>query len=106
MYRDKCLQYYLDSRIYTAEQVQQSIEKTKKEFPNKQAKVKLALNDFGVYVITFEFRNKNNYLSKIIIRLKSKIRRNLLLSENNKIEKNKKQKVYGQYKNTGTYRPY
>ena len=31
----KCLQYYFDSKTYTTEQIQTSIDETKKEFANK-----------------------------------------------------------------------
>ena len=97
MNETKYLEYYMDSRIYTSEQVQESIEETKKEFPNKKIKVTLALNDFGVYIITFKFENKNNYFNKLIIKLKSKFKRQMLLNE---------YKEYGQYKTTKIYRPY
>ena len=97
MRETKYLEYYMDSRMYTSEQVQESIEETKKEFPNKKIKVTLALNDFGVYIITFKFENKNNYFNKLIIRLKSKFKNQMLLNE---------QKVYGQYRTTKNYKPY
>ena len=61
MKQDKNLEYYFDSRIYTSEEIQKSIEQTKKDFPNKKVKVSIRLNDFGVYIITFKFENKNNY---------------------------------------------
>ena len=99
MKQTKCLEYYLDSRIYTTDEVSKSIEDTKKQFPNKKIKVTLALNDFGVYIITFRFENKNNYWNKIKIKLKSKIKRTVLLNEDNR-------RIYGQYKQTKIYKPY
>ncbi len=75
MKQTKCLEYYLDSRIYTTDEVSKSIEDTKKQFPNKKIKVTLSLNDFGVYIITFRFENKNTYWNKIKIKLKSKIKK-------------------------------
>ena len=61
----KCLKCYYDSSVYSSEQVQENIDEVKKQFPNKKIKVKLALNDFGAYVISFEFENKNNYWNKL-----------------------------------------
>lgn len=106
MDQNKNLEYYLDSRIYTKEEIQKSIEETKKEFSNKKVKVNVKLNDFGVYIITFQFENKNNYFHKITIKLWKKFK--LLGNGNNKsrLEKYYGEKRYGQYKATRTYRPY
>ncbi len=96
MYQSKSLEYYLDSRIYSSEQVQESIEETKKQFPNKKIKVTIGLNEFEVYVVTFKFENKNNYLEKLKTNLSNKFKR----------PDNFKEKVYGQYKPTSIYKPY
>lgn len=64
MKQTKCLEYYLDSRIYNPEEVQKSIEETKKEFQNKEIKVEVEINSFGMYIITFYFENKNTFLIK------------------------------------------
>lgn len=108
MVQNKNLEYYLDSRIYSSEEIQKSIEETKKEFPNKKAKVSIGLNDFGVYVITFKFENKNNFFNKIIIKFWKKFKKTLLLDNGSKsrLEKYYGENRYGQYKATGTYRPY
>ncbi len=99
----KYLEYYLDSRIYSSEEVQQSIEETKKEFPNKKVKVTIALNDFGMYIITFKFENKNTYFNKIKIKLWQKFRKPLMLDNGNRSGERR----YGQYKkSTKIYRPY
>lgn len=103
MENHKYLEYYLDSRIYSSEEVQKSIDETKKEFPNKKVEVNIALNDFGVYIITFKFENKNTYFNKIKIKFWKKFRKPLLLDNGNE---NKIEKRYGQYKATKTYRPY
>ncbi len=105
MEQEKYLKYYLDSRIYSSKEVEQSIEKTKKEFPNKNIKVSIALNDFGMYIITFRFENKNTYFNKIKISLWKRFQKPLLLENNKKNNKNNN-KRYGQYKTTKTYRPY
>lgn len=108
MEQNKYLEYYLDSRIYSSEEVQKSIDETKKEFFNKNVKVSIALNDFGVYIITFKFENKNTYFNRIKIRLWKKFRKPLLLDSGGKsrLEQYSGKNSYGQYKTTKTYRPY
>lgn len=117
MNREKCLKYYFDSKEYSNEEIQKNIEETKKEFPKKKVKVDIQLNQFGVYVITFYFENKNTIWSRIKIYFKKKAKKPLLLQEGNKrkIEngsqtKNRLEKYYGRqygkYKETKTYRPY
>lgn len=108
MNQNKNLEYYLDSRIYSSEQIQKSISETKKEFPNKNVEVSLRLNEFGVYVITFKFENKNNYFNKIKIKFGKKLRKAFLLGNKNKnrLEQYYGKNRYGQYKSAGTYRPY
>lgn len=108
MYQNKYLEYYLDSKIYSDEEVQKSIDETKKEFPNKEIKVDVSLNEFGVYVITLKFENKNTYFNRIKIMFKKKFQKQLLLGtgKKNRMEKYSGERRYGQYKSTGTYRPY
>ena len=108
MEQNKQLEYYLDSRIYSSEEVQKSIIETKKEFPNKKVKVNIALNEFGVYIITFTFENKHTYFNRIKIRLWRKFKKPLLLNNGNqsRLEKYSGENRYGQYKATRTYRPY
>ena len=108
MNQNKYLEYYLDSRIYSSEEVQRSIDETKKEFPNKKVKVSIALNDFGMYIITFKFENKNTYFNKIKIKLWRKVKKTLMLDPGSKdrLEQYSGKNRYGQYKATKTYRPY
>lgn len=109
MYKNKCLEYYLDSKIYSDEEVQQSIYETKKEFSDKNVKVDVVLNNFGVYIITFTFENKNTFFNRIKIKFKKKFKKQLLLESGKKdrMEKYSGEAYrYGQYKSTGTYRPY
>ncbi len=108
----KRLEYYFDSKEYTQEEVQQNIEGVKKEFPNKKIRVETELNDYGMYIITFYFENRNTILNKIRIFIKNRRQKMLLLEEGktNKANKNRISKYYGQqygsYKQTKQYRPY
>lgn len=113
----KCLEYYMDSKIYSPKEVEENIEETKKDFTNKQIQVEITLNEFGMYIITFYFRNKNTIFQKIRLYLKKKRKKPLLLEEKTKTNKKEKRKntnrlekyyghSYGKYKKTGTYKPY
>ena len=110
--KQKCLEYYMDSKIYTTEQVQTSIDETKKEFANKEVYSEVSLNEFGVYVITFYFESKNTIWNRIRIFFKRKDNKKLLLERETKQDKTKSRlekyygNTYGKYKETKTYRPY
>lgn len=136
MNKNKYLEYYMDSKIYSKEEVQKSIDNTKKEFSSKKVNVQVYLNEFGVYIITFEFNNKNSFFKNIFLKFKSKRKNILLLTEKSKTKINndlykingnvnhtvkdrrtKQDKLqkrfekyygnkYGKYKSTGIYRPY
>jgi len=119
MTKNKCLKYYLDCELYGSKEIQQSIEQTKKEFSDKKVHVDITLNDFGMYVLTFYFENKNNYFNKINLKFKRKKKEKLLQNDNLNIDKKLNKtgivktrldkyygKIYGQYKNTGIYKPY
>ena len=64
MEKNKNLEYYLDAKI-SGEEMQKSIEQTKKQFSNKKIEVRIALNQFGMYIITFKFQDKNTFFNKI-----------------------------------------
>ena len=113
MNREKCLKYYFDSKIYSNQEIEKNIEETKKEFPKNDVKVDIQLNQFGVYVITFYFENKNTIWNKIKIYFRRKSKKPLLLQEKNENKSKTKNRLekyygrqYGQYKETKTYRPY
>lgn len=100
MEKSKNLEYYLDSRIYSKEEVKQSIEETKKEFPNKKAEVKVVLNEFGMYIITFQFENQTTWFNRIVIKIWRKFKKTLMLGEGEKDR-------YEQYKQSNKiYKPY
>lgn len=116
MAKIKRLEYYFDSKEYTQEEVEQNIEGVKREFPNKKIRVETELNDYGMYIITFYFENRNTILNKIRIFIKNRKEKPLLLEAGkgfsktrNKTEKNTRiekyyGKKYGSYKETKQYR--
>lgn len=94
----KKLEYYFDSNRYGYKEIQEAIENAKKDFPNKNFKTEIKLNDFGVYILTLYFQNEPSILNKINFKKKES-------------PKKKPKEVlplvrkYGQYKSTGVYRP-
>lgn len=135
MNKEKVLINYFDSKVYSNQEILENVEQTKKEFEKRQVNVNIKLNEYGVYVITYYFKTKENIFQKIIIKLKEKrkTKKQLLLKEENmldeilektktkKIRKTRKQRQeeklqkriekysgnkYGKYKETKTYRPY
>lgn len=101
MNNSKCLEYYLDSKIYDYESVQKSIDETKKEYDKKDIEVNIELNKYGMYVITFYFKNKDTFFNKIRLFFRRK-NKPMLQAKSMNYENNK----YGQYKQTKTYKPY
>lgn len=101
MNKRKCLEYYLDSKVYDYESVQKSIDETKKEYEKKEVEVKIDLNKYGMYIITFYFKSKDTFFNKI--RLFFRRKNNPMLYEKNKNYENNK---YGQYGQTKVYKPY
>ena len=88
MNKEKVLINYFDSKQYNNQEILESVEQTKKEFEKKIINVEIKLNEYGVYVITYYFRTKENFLQKIIIKLKErrKSKNRLLLKEENILE--------------------
>lgn len=122
MLKKRIVENYFDSKIYTNQEIQKSIEETKKEYAKKIVDIDISLNEFGVYVVTYYFRVNENILQKIFVKIKQK-RKNkkiaLLQEKNYKMTKEEKSKekvrkrmekysnnVYGTYKSTRTYKPY
>ena len=97
----KRLVYYLDSKKYYYVKVQESIDVTKKEYGKKDIEVNVEINEYGMYVITFNIKNKNTFFNKI--RLFFRKKNKPLLQESNKKDE---EKVYGKYKCGILYHPY
>ena len=125
MLKQKIVESYFDSKIYSNQEILRSIEETKKEYSKKIVDIDIRLNEFGVYVVTYYFKNKDNNFQKIFIKIKQKAKKNktVLLQEKSltygKLTKDERKKekikrrmekysgnIYGVYKETRTYRPY
>ena len=120
MVKQKIIENYFDSKTYTNQEIMKNIEETKKEFSEKQVDINISLNKFGVYVVTYYFKNKENFLNKVFIKIKKrrKNKKIMLLQEGRKTREDRKKEkikerlekysgnVYGKYKETKTYKPY
>lgn len=85
MKNQKVLENYFDSRIYNNQEIEEAISKTKKEFERKIVNVNISLNEFGVYVVTYYFKNKENLLQKFVIKIKQrKNKKQMLLLQEQK----------------------
>ena len=76
MLKQRVVENYFDSKIYSNQEIIQSIEETKKEYSKKIVDVDINLNEFGVYVVTYYFKVRDNIFQKIFIKLKQKRRKN------------------------------
>lgn len=105
--KNKSLEYYFDSRIYSIQEVRTAIEENKKEFSNKIVEAQISLNPFGVYIVTLNFKDKNNLLTKIKPKKTEKNKNKVVKhKEQKRLEKYYGENKYGQYKSAGVYRPY
>ncbi len=103
----KCLEYYLDSKVYNYEDVEKNIEETKKDFPKKKFSVNVTTNSFGMYVITFNFENKKTWFSKIILYFKRKKDINVTRckwKQERKFWKRKKRRLEKAYKKSSIWK--
>ena len=125
MLKQKIVENYFDSKIYSNQEILQKIEETKKEYNKKIVDIDINLNEFGVYVVTYYFKVSDNIFHKIFIKIKHRKKKNetKLLQEKSfsfdkkSREERKQEKIkarmqkyssnkYGMYKSTGTYKPY
>lgn len=83
------MEYYFDSNKYNEAEVLENMGKKKLEFPKRKIEMTVSLNKYGTYVVKLAFINNE------IALIKHKRMKN----------KNKKQKVYGQYRETKKYAP-
>ncbi len=106
----KYIQYFFDASQYRPEQVVDSIEKEKAEqFPKENVQIEIKLNDYGVYVATLIFeKNKNFSILNLTKKINVKNQKNnsKKLSKYEKLVSQSGHRVYGQYKQTKTYKPY
>ena len=60
MLKQKIVESYFDSKIYSNQEILRSIEETKKEYSKKIVDIDIRLNEFGVYVVTYYFKTLIN----------------------------------------------
>ena len=100
----KTVQYFFDSKNFNQIEVINNLEKEReKEFENKEAKIDIALNDFGVYVATLTFEKKKKFVNR---EKEVKKQENKKLSKYERLINSQEERVYGKYKATKEFRPY
>ena len=100
----KTVQYFFDSKNFNQIEVINNLEKEReKEFENKEAKIDIALNDFGFYVATLTFEKKKKFVNR---EKEVKKQENKKLSKYEKLINSQEERVYGKYKATKEFRPY
>ena len=100
----KTVQYFFDSKNFNQIEVINNLEKEReKEFENKEAKIDIALNDFGVYVATLTFEKKKKFVNR---EKEVKKQENKKQSKYEKLINSQEERVYGKYKATKEFRPY
>ena len=104
----KTVQYFFDSKNFNQIEVINNLEKEReKEFENKEAKIDITLNDFGVYVATLTFEKKKKFIKNKENKIsKEQKAENEKLSKYEKLINSQEERVYGKYKATKEFRPY
>ncbi|MFR2570538.1 MAG: hypothetical protein ACLS90_02390 [Clostridia bacterium] len=103
----KCIEYYFDSKTFTKEELIKNIEEAQIEFPNKKIEPELFLNQWGVYILKINFKDKIKYMTEIKRKRTDKKVKNLI-QKNQKVSKKRMSlfnREYGKYKNSGEYKP-
>lgn len=102
--KEKCVEYFFDSRKYNEEQILQSIEQEEKGFEKNKSEINIQLNEYGIYEVKLRFLDNKLAIFKLKSKSEDKPKKarktyrgyETYSSEN---------KVYGQYKGTKTYQP-
>ena len=55
--KEKSVEYYFDSRVYTKEQIIENMKEEQIGFEKKNAKICVTLNQYGIYVAILKFEN-------------------------------------------------
>lgn len=121
----RTVELYLDPQQYSEEEIIYNVQQAIQEFANKDVRLNVDINEFGVYVVKIDYIDKDTYLNK----LKYKIRANRNQRISKKYTDRIKEKIsvpanqiliapttdsiptyekrkYGVYKETKLYRPY
>lgn len=94
----KTVQYFFDSKNFNQVEVMNNLEKEReREFENKNAKIDIFLNEFGVYVATLTFEKKRKFVNK---------REKRKTSKYDELINSQESRVYGKYKSTKEFKPY
>ena len=115
--KEKCITYYFDSKLYNKIEIIDNLRKEcETQYFGKEPRIDIKLNEFGTYIATMIFIQKENKGMQIIKNGSKKIKKINTLNkkkqrkvERKKVEARQKQilteRKYGAYKQTGTFKP-
>lgn len=102
--KEKCVEYFFDSRRYDEEQILQRIEQEEKGFEKNKSEINIRLNEYGIYEVKLSFID--NKLSIFKFKPKKENRqRNIRKTYKGYETYSSDDKIYGKYKGTKTYQP-
>lgn len=111
--KEKYITYYFDSNTYNKIQIIENLHKEcETQYFGKEAQIDIQLNEFGTYIATLVFTPKENKITKLIkvnnSKIKEKDNRITKISKKRQTAKSylaQSERKYGEYKQTGTFRP-
>lgn len=111
MKKEKCVEYFFDSKEYNKTQVIENMKKEQGEFEKRKAKVEIYLNEYGIYVAQLKFLNNqlsivnNKMITKIIDKKKKRQKLKIRKTFKGYETYQDNGRTYGNYKKTKKYEP-
>ena len=102
--KDKCVEYFFDSKKYDEKQILESIKKEEKGFEKRKSEISIQLNEYGIYEVKLRFLDNELDFLKLKIKQKNKEKTTRKTYKGYETY-NSDNKIYGQYKVTRTYQP-
>lgn len=59
--KEKCVEYFFDSRKYNEEQILKKIEQEEKGFEKNKSEINIQLNQYGIYEVKLRFFENKIY---------------------------------------------
>ena len=105
----KTVELYLDPQQYTEEEMIKSIEQSVNEFSKKDVRVNIDINEWGVYVITLDYIDRDTYLNKLKYKRRLNRKQKILKKYSEQIREKKYEPIsinsYNNTSNRNVYEP-
>ncbi len=121
----KTVELYLDPQQYSEEEIIYNVEQAIREFANKDVRLNVDINEFGVYVVRIDYIDKDTYFNKIKYKIRANRNQRISKKYTDRIKESIRvpanqiliapitesiptyeKRKYGEYKETKLYRPY